>query len=158
MTKPKPPANPQKGGRPQKYTTVQGINKAIHGYFNKQDEKNEPYTVSGLGLHLGLSSDALSRYQNGERDHNQNDTADYYLSDTIKQAKDRIAEQWEKKLHQRGNAGDIFALKNFGWHDKQEIENTHSGTVEFKNKLPRPEKKENIIEGEVIEDHKPNKP
>ena len=37
---------------------------------------------------------------------------------------------YEKSLRKDGKTGDIFALKNFGWRDKQEHE--HSGGVNIK--------------------------
>jgi hypothetical protein len=48
------------------------------------------------------------------------------FSYTIKKAKLRIENAYEKRLIQNGRSGDIFALKNFGWTDKQEIENNVS--------------------------------
>ncbi|KXK66847.1 hypothetical protein, partial [Christensenella minuta] len=37
-----------------------------------------------------------------------------------KKAKLKIENAYEKRLIGRGNGGDIFALKQFGWKDKQE--------------------------------------
>ena len=45
-------------------------------------------------------------------------------SDTVKKAKLRVQHAYEKRLVKRGNGGDIFALKNFGWTDKSEVEST----------------------------------
>ena len=33
-----------------------------------------------------------------------------------------MQESYEKSLRKNGRTGDIFALKNFGWTDRQEIE------------------------------------
>ncbi|MBO4295122.1 MAG: hypothetical protein J5896_06775, partial [Alphaproteobacteria bacterium] len=44
---------------------------------------------------------------------------DVYFS-LIKKAKLRVQHAYEKRLIKRGNSGDVFALKNFGWSDKTE--------------------------------------
>ena len=56
-------------------------------------------------------------------------------SDTIKRAKLRIENAYEMRLIDRGNGGDIFALKQFGWSDKHEVttapaENTRKAYLE----------------------------
>jgi hypothetical protein len=43
---------------------------------------------------------------------------------TIKKAKDMVEYSYEIDLKKKGNTGTIFALKNFDWKDKQEIENS----------------------------------
>jgi hypothetical protein len=72
-------------------------------------------TICGLVLHLGFCDRAsFYNYEKyGE------------FSYTIKKARVRIEEYYEKKmLELRNPAGAIFALKNFGWVDRQEIEQT----------------------------------
>lgn len=39
------------------------------------------------------------------------------FSDTIKYARTRIQEVYERRLHGPASIGSIFALKNFGWKD-----------------------------------------
>lgn len=36
----------------------------------------------------------------------------------------RVEASYEKDLKKTGRPGTIFALKNFGWKDKQEVEQT----------------------------------
>lgn len=100
-------------GRPKKYERVEDMEKDIEKYFAKQDVEGLPYTVSGLALALGMTRETLLRYE-------ENDI----FSDTIKRAKQKIEEYVETRLFVSGIAtGVIFNLKNnFGWKDKQEIE------------------------------------
>ena len=100
-------------GRPKKYENVEDMEEAIEKYFAEQDKKGMPYTVSGLALALGMTRETLLRYE--EKD---------IFSDTIKRAKQKIEEYVETRLFVSGIAtGVIFNLKNnFGWKDKQEIE------------------------------------
>lgn len=100
-------------GRPKKYERVEDMEKDIEKYFAKQDAEGLPYTVSGLALALGMTRETLLRYE-------ENDI----FSDTIKRAKQKIEEYVETRLFVSGIAtGVIFNLKNnFGWKDKQEIE------------------------------------
>jgi hypothetical protein len=100
-------------GRPHKYENVEDMEKAIEEYFMRCDTDGLPYTVSGLALALGMTRETLLRYE--EKDS---------FSDTIKRAKQKIEEYVETRLFVSGIAtGVIFNLKNnFGWKDKQEIE------------------------------------
>ena len=45
--------------------------------------------------------------------------------------------EYEKRLHGTAPTGAIFALKNFGWRDRQDVELTgkEGGPVEVKNDL-----------------------
>lgn len=62
------------------------------------------------------------------------ESLDNYLSypefvDSVKRAKILIEHEYEKRLITGTNAAaPIFALKNFGWTDKQETQ--HSGSVQ----------------------------
>lgn len=99
-------------GRPKKFQSVEELQKKIDGYFLDCLTNDEPVTVTGLCLWLDTTRDVLMDYQNDDE-----------FSYTIKKAKQRIEHAYEKRLIRRGNAGDIFALKQFGWTDKQEIDN-----------------------------------
>lgn len=112
-----------KTGRPLNFKTVEELQEKIDNYFNSCDEESEPITITGLALALGTSRETLCEYE--ERDE---------FVDTIKTAKLRVQHAYEKRLVRRGNGGDIFALKNFGWKDKSEVDNTlniKSAFVEF---------------------------
>lgn len=96
-------------GRPRKYANEEELSKAIEEYFNSRPEIE--WTITGLAMTIGLDRKALIEY--GSKDE---------FSYTIKRAKERVQESYEKSLRKNGRTGDIFALKNFGWTDKQEVE------------------------------------
>ena len=106
------------GGRPPMFETPEAMQQAIDAYFKDCDDKEEYYTITGLTLALGFSErKSLIDYENKDE-----------FIHTIKKAKLRVEGDYEKSLRKRGSSGDIFGLKNFGWHDKKELE--HSGKIE----------------------------
>lgn len=100
-------------GRPLKFKTVEELQESIDKYFSMADEQDEPITITGLALALDTTRETLCDY--GEKDQ---------YSDAIKKAKLKVENAYEKRLVRRGNGGDIFALKNFGWVDKSSQELT----------------------------------
>lgn len=97
-----------KGGRPAKWEDPELFAKSVELYF--ETEKQPTWT--GLALHLGFESrQSLEDYKKRPG----------FLT-PIKKALLRIENQYEKGLFGKNPAGSIFALKNFKWHDKQEIE------------------------------------
>lgn len=98
------------------FTTDEQLAEAIEAYLSTRDKDNPP-TVSGLALALGFES-RQSFY-----DYEKNPIHSY----TIRRARLAIEETYEQRLHGNTPTGAIFALKNFGWKDKQEVE--HSGGV-----------------------------
>ena len=130
-----------KGGRPLKFATVKELRKKIENYFKSitytkplLDENNIPIknglgeeiqqvlysippTVTGLAIYLGTGRSTLMDYQRDDK-----------FSNTIKDAKNLIEEQYERRLVNRGNSGDIFALKNFGWVDTIKVHSTATVT------------------------------
>tara|TARA_Y100000593_G_C4172856_1_gene267941 strand:+ start:218 stop:613 length:396 start_codon:yes stop_codon:yes gene_type:complete len=104
-----------KVGRPPKYETPEEMQVIIDDYFDSRT-KEDPCTVSGLSYHLGFEDrESFSDY--GKKDE---------FARTVKKAKLLIESSYEKSLRLHGRSGDIFALKNFGWKDKQEIDGTHN--------------------------------
>jgi len=56
------------------------------------------------------------------------------FTNTIKNARNRIEEEYEELLQRGLGAGAIFALKNFGWIDTPLVDNsTHNHYVIFRN-------------------------
>lgn len=102
-------------GRPKKFKSTKELQTLIDNYFLDCAENEEPVTVTGLCIWLDTTRETLMDYQESDE-----------FSDTIKKAKQRIENAYEKRLIKRGNAGDIFALKQFGWTDKQTIDNNIS--------------------------------
>lgn len=110
-------------GRPLKFKSVEELQEKIDAYFASCDEENEPITITGLALALDTTRDILCDYENRDE-----------FSDTIKKAKLRVENAYEKRLVRRGNGGDVFALKNFGWKDTKDIDgnlNIKQALVEF---------------------------
>jgi hypothetical protein len=105
-------------GQPPKYKTSEQLQKAIDVYWDELD-KQKP-TITGLAYSLGFESrqSFYDYLKDGE------------FSYTLKRARLRIESIYEQNLHSNNATGSIFALKNFGWTDKQEIE--HTGPVPFK--------------------------
>ena len=97
-----------KVGRPAKYKTPQEIEDAVELYF----EENDKPTISGLALFLGFES-RQSFYDMEKKSE---------FTYSIKKARLKIESIYESALHSGNCTGAIFALKNFGWSDKQEID------------------------------------
>jgi len=94
--------------KPFKYT-VGEVKKLFDDYFEQTDEKE--ITVTGLALIFG-SKQLLQDYQNRPE-----------YKDLVIEAKLKVENKYEKMLSSKTNpTGAIFALKNFGWTDRQEIE------------------------------------
>lgn len=101
-------------GRPLKFQSVVELQDKIDEYF-RVTPANE-VTITGLALYLDTYRSVLVDYE--ERDE---------YSATVKRAKERVQHEYEKDLRRKGRSGDIFALKNFGWKDKDEHEHYGKG-------------------------------
>lgn len=107
--------------------TLDELKERIDNYFNKCKELDEPLTLTGLCLELGVSRQTLCNYENrvttfvGMSD----EEIEEFLY-TIKRAKLKIENYAEKQLFSGKNpAGIIFNLKNnYGWKDVQEVNNS----------------------------------
>jgi len=115
--------------RPKLYTSVEKMEEDIEKYFNECDEKEKPYTMSGLAYALDMDRKSLLNYSKDEQ-----------FFPTIKRAKEKVEQQLEENaLSGKANATfTIFNLKNnYGWVDKQEVENSSSNRVMIVNSLPK---------------------
>lgn len=88
---------------------------------NTQVVEIEVPTITGLCIFLGFES-RQSFYAYEQKPE---------FSYTIKRARLFIENEYEEMLHAGNTTGAIFALKNFGWIDKQEIDQKteHSGGI-----------------------------
>lgn len=117
------------GGRPPKFKNPEELEKSISDYFengvairtvvvgkgdNKKDIDIPVPTITGLVLHCGFES-RQSFYDYEKR------TEFSYI---IKKARTFIEKHYEEILQTGGGSAAIFALKNFGWTDKQLLEHT----------------------------------
>lgn len=116
------------GGRPPKFDNPEALQAKVDDYFiwvlgeketvkNDKQEDTEVYkrspcytTITGLAIFLGFES-RQSIY-----DYEKDGTFSYI----IKNARLRVEEQYEQRLHGTTPTGAIFALKNMGWKDKVE--------------------------------------
>lgn len=97
------------GGRPRQYQSVEKLQSVIDSYF----KSTEKVTVTGLALHLGFSSRQSLINNEGYSEE---------FLDAIKRAKTRVEQYYEEHLVGSNAAGSIFALKNFGWKDRQNFD------------------------------------
>lgn len=105
-------------GAPRKYKTNEELIEVIEDYFEQNEGK---LTITGLALHLGFES-RQSFYDYEKK-------GDFAY--TIKRARMVIEEYYEQALMNKNSGGAIFALKNFGWKDKSEVDNNHSGELKI---------------------------
>lgn len=95
-------------GRPLLFETSEELKVQILDYI--QNEKKP--TLSGLAYHLGIDRQTLYNYK---------ERPEFF--DIIKKATDYVQYKYEERLIYEGNpTGVIFALKNMGWSDRQEIQ------------------------------------
>lgn len=99
------------GGRPLKFETVESLTQRADEYINNTPK--DEWTITGLALALDTTRRTLLDYE--DRDE---------FSHTIKRYKCMIENSYELSLRKNGRAGDIFGLKNFGWADRSEVENS----------------------------------
>lgn len=104
-----------RAGQPQKYETPEAMQAQIDAYFSDCFENKEKPTITGLALYLGFASrQSLIDYEGYSSE----------FFDAIKKAKLFVENGYEQALHAGGGAGIIFALKNFNWKDKTEVDQT----------------------------------
>lgn len=106
-------------GRPRVYEKADELELAVEDYFNRTPQ-NE-ITITGLALHLGFES-RQSFY-----DYEKNDEFSYI----IKRSRLRVELAYEWRLNSNACTGAIFALKNMGWRDKTEVENSGNLSINW---------------------------
>ena len=133
-----------KVGRPKAFKSAEEVEEKINAYFNYCEEKEKPYTMSGLAYYLEVSRQTLVNYS----------YEDEYF-DTIKKARDKVQMQLEENaLSNKANPTfTIFNLKNnFDWKDKIEhssskVENINKNISNIANLLnnPKPNRSEKNV-------------
>ena len=120
-----------KVGRPRLYTDIQEWRERIDDYFKDPVNKRtvipkdgEPYqipilTKSGLAYHLGFVSNASVRDYINRKEEDE-------FTIALKKAIFFIESDYEARLSEGNVTGAIFALKNMGWKDKTEVEQSHN--------------------------------
>ncbi len=136
-----------KGGRPPFYKTPEEFEKKVSEFFDDCPDKvtmhtaeGKPYevkmpTITGLVLFMGFC-DRHSFYDYENRDG---------FSHTVKKARTKLEHIYELSMRVNGKASDIFALKQFGWKDKIEVDNNHTGGVSIAPQINFTSKSANTI-------------
>lgn len=108
-------------GRKKLYSSANDMQKIIDKYFIECDEKQKPYTMSGLAYALDMDRRSLLNYSKDE---------DFFP--TIKKAREKIEQQLEENalMGKTNSTFTIFNLKNnYGWKDQVEINKEENGIV-----------------------------
>lgn len=100
-----------------KFSSAEEFQKSVDEYFAQAGDKP---TITGLALHLDCEIETIKNYQ--ERDEFSAPTKRAYL---------RVQNGYEKRMHEGAPTGAIFALKNFGWKDKTEVDQNMSGKLDI---------------------------
>ena len=112
-------------GAPMLYTPER-MKKKLDEYF--EITPVEEITITGLCIWLDIVKDTFYNYSRRKE-----------FSQMMNMARLRVENAYELSLREKGRAGDIFALKNFGWTDRQEVNiegNDFAETLgKFVNKL-----------------------
>jgi len=127
-----------KVGRPPMFESPEKLQEKIDEYFkegvtvkkvvigkapNNYTIDVEVPTISGLAHYIGFESrQSFYDYENKPE-----------FTYTIKKVRLFIEQHYEEMLQTGNTIGAIFALKNFGWNDKQQI--LHEGIPENKQPL-----------------------
>ncbi len=127
-------------GRPKKFLYPKELEKKGMEYIEDCRTNKKPITITGLCLWLGTTRDTLMDYQRKEE-----------FSDTIKRLKlyaENYAEEYLYNPNGRAVVGAIFALKNFGWSDKLELETSQktSGAMTAEERAEAQERLRNFSE------------
>lgn len=98
-----------------KYKNAEELQQKVEEYFGAAYQNHRAYTMSGLAIYLGLSTQTLRNY---EKVYGNTEYADI-----IKVAKQRVEEYAENALYETGKtSGAKFVLQNnFGWSEKQDV-------------------------------------
>lgn len=119
----------RKVGRPLKIETPEQMEKILNEYFETTEENK--ITLTGICLALNIDKKNFYEYEKREG-----------YEDIVKRARMIVENSYEISLRENGRTGDIFALKNFGWTDRQEIDTNTQGKVTIINSLPKDDEDE----------------
>jgi hypothetical protein len=105
-------------GRPLKYEDKEKLKRDIEEYFKLPKDE---WTITGLALHLDCSRQTIQNYEGKPE-----------FVDIVKRAVEMVEHSYETDAKKKGHAGTIFVLKNMGWKDKQEVENSGDQSLTVK--------------------------
>ena len=104
-------------GRPPIYESVEEMIPLLEAWEELIKSGAETPTITGLTLALGFA-DKSTLYDYAKKPD---------FSHSIKRAITIVELGYEKALKESNATGSIFALKNFGWKDKSEINHQNNG-------------------------------
>ena len=102
--------------KPRRWKDPQELIDLINGYFDRTPF--EEITVTWLCLAIWASKQLLIDYESRE-----------WFSEVISEAKMIIENSYELSLRKNWRTWDIFALKNFWWKDKTEVDQNVTGSL-----------------------------
>lgn len=110
------------------FDSADALMEKVEEYFDTTEPKFQ--TRAGLCVFLGITKQTFYNYSQG--------TQGEEFKDVVEWAKTRLENKYEIDLNLRPNpTGPIFALKQYGWKDNQEVEAKVSG-FEIVCNVPRP--------------------
>lgn len=126
------------GGRPPIYKTPEAMQEAVDEYFDRcPDKRNIRVRQGKENVEISVPCPTMTWLALWLWFVNRQSMYDYEnipeFSDIVKKARSRIEREYEANLQNANSTGSIFALKNFGWIDKQQTE--FSGDVTIKSIL-----------------------
>ena len=126
-------------GRPRKFESAAELYEKGLEYIKEIQEKGDHLTFTGLCIALDTTRETLDDYFSGKYDDDYNK-----YSDSAKRLKQYCENYAEQRLFGNNPTGAIFALKNYGWKDKQEVEANIKADVSID--LPPNERQKRIDE------------
>lgn len=109
------------GGRPPLFNTPEELQQRIDEYKEYLETNGRPPTIAGLAYYTGLDRKTIYNYNKKDE-----------FFHTIKKFVDWIIMTYEEQATDKGNAGIIFLMKNYGYTDKQETEISGGLGIEVK--------------------------
>jgi len=104
-------------GRPRKFKDAKELLILGMKYIDKLTKEDKHLTYTGLCIALGTTKEVLKTYEDGKYD-----TEEQIFSCSVKELKLHCEQYAENRLFENNPTGAIFALKNYGWKDRQDIE------------------------------------
>ena len=102
-------------GRPLIFSRPEELQAAVDLFFETETQP----TLAGLALALNIDRQTLYNYK---------ERPEYF--DIIKKATERVEARYEKRLvYENSPTGVIFALKNMGWKDQTQVEQSGGLTI-----------------------------
>lgn len=131
--------NGKLGGRPALYASEE-VEPLVQSYFSETPQ--EEWTITGLGLACGF----ISRQMFNE--YSEREGFGY-----LKRARTLVEMSYERSLRSGNSAvaGAIFALKNMGWVDRQDITSGGERIEPLQIYLPSKLTERQLIDGETVD-------